>query len=505
MGKKSNGLKIKYTPKRNLFVNPNNALPISGTIYRVYTRHDNKSLIDITEGDVNTVLKKMVNLLNERKYNNRELQKAWNNNRKDFEAEDLQHYFSNENPQILLNNWKKFYGGAQGKHLYNNDIYKDFAYVDGFDPNSIQRNKVNNEMNTDFIDNDVNKLGNESNNQFVVHAAEESLELIKKENKDLLEENEYYSRYVSELLRINSNYKDQINSLNHNLIQLTNYNLDHYHNLTEVNDELLKHLDNKPLQVLQLLSSMLNIVSAECFKQFDTIKSSIPDMKSINTDQIQINNDDKNNSQQKQLEKSKNMDIDNNDIENNTLDKAQNLDKQQNILAEKLDEIQNIADTSMTYDEIVHNEKMKLINNSVSDSSKTKRLLLAKSEDDFEFYQGKEDLATWLNTSLIWLKSHNATQFANELKYEVNNIMNHKKMSKAVRYSIEYIKGNDYRQIAKNNNDNVNNVMRSMDQLQATHPALYLAFGFKKERAGKPKRVMTNLLQRGVTDTPLTF
>ena len=162
----------------------------------------------------------------------------------------------------------------------------------------------------------------------------------------------------------------------------------------------------------------------------------------------------------------------------------------------------------LSYQEMMKNKKMKLIDGSSQNQlsqSKTQIRLLSKSKDGFEFYQGNEDLVTWLNTSLIWLKSHNAIQFANELKYEVNNIMSRKKMSKAVRYSIDYIKGNDYRQIAENSNDSVDNVMRSMDQLQATHPALYLAFGFKKDRAGKPKRVMTNLLQRGVTDTPLTF
>lgn len=223
-------LRIKYTSKH--FTNASKK--ILGTIFRIFNKYDNKSYLDAAATPIVTIKEIIDNLINNT-YVNVEMQKAWKLRPFCFEAEDLQCYYSLDEVPYLLQNWQNCFGGLNNQLIYNNKELTE------------KINMVERKENTNIINIDMNTL---------------------------LDENKNYAYYTSQLLRMNNRLKDQINLLNQNLIKMQKYDLnvnDKNINdqLSKINDIVLKHVEEYPIQVLQMLTSLLSITSAECNKQFN--------------------------------------------------------------------------------------------------------------------------------------------------------------------------------------------------------------------------------------------
>ena len=223
-------LRIKYTSKH--FTNVSKK--ILGTIFRIFNKYDNKSYLDAAATPIVTIKEIIDNLINNT-YVNVEMQKAWKLRPFCFEAEDLQCYYSLDEVPYLLQNWQNCFGGLNNQLIYNNEELME------------KINMVEKKENTNIINIDMNTL---------------------------LDENKNYAYYTSQLLRMNNRLKDQINLLNQNLIKMQKYDLnvnDKNINdqLSKINDIVLKHVEEYPIQVLQMLTSLLSITSAECNKQFN--------------------------------------------------------------------------------------------------------------------------------------------------------------------------------------------------------------------------------------------
>ena len=564
-----NVLNIKYNEK-----NDNNQLAI-GKIFRIFNKNNGKSYINSTDNNMFTVYS-IIKELDLGLFNNKEMQFDWNSNKLEFEAEDLQLYYTRSELSILIINWKKFFGGENYNLLYHTNNFNENEYKD--------------------ID-------------------------------AILEENKHYTYYISQLLKINHSLKEQVKVLNQNYLQLQSYDMQLKNNLSMINTTITEKINQSPIQILQMLTSLLTITSAECNKQFNTlsilnknindekIEINLSDTKQIDNNIIQINNEEINNrivknnypikKKNNYAEKNNNLiEEDNNlkiyydkinaaiqmiqqyipnlkqaikNIKNNqyinihTKDKVYNelINIQQlfsrtteqisickntvnelnnplqfsNFINKITKQLQNLRNDFTTVKNNILNrikqiefqlskkidtknlsteELMKLKlqksidinienNNSKKDNIKEENNNIKDSENNieeeknnnFKFFNGVQSIKDWLEEAYKWLVNNDYEQFAKELQYEVNKFMINHSPKKALTYLIEYIKGNDYDVLSKQFGVDKTIIIRNIDSLQTTHPAIYLACGYKsKTNAGKEKRVLASLKSRGITKIP---
>ena len=450
--KNNNDLKIYYNPKNkfNTYLANAKAICPIGTIYRIYNKRTGKSLINASE-DVKNDIKNIVNKLEHGIFYIKEIQEIWNKDHYQFAAEDLQHYYNENQIQLLLNIWKIYFGGKDFELLYNID-------------NNEQSEIIN----------------------------------IQNDNKKLMEENQYYATYSTKLLNENKKLQDQVNILNTNLLQLQSYDLKIYNNLTEINNAILKHIIDAPIQVLQMLTSLLAINTAEINKQ-----NNISQTDNI-INKIQL---------QEQINVIQDNDINNNEIfnENNFSDK-ENINKIQADIVQDTpvkEKIDNMNCESINMDEDISSEK--LIQSKLKTTPKrvynrrVKKVLKIQTDDGFMFFNGNQSLDEWCEYAFNWLKKDHIN-FANELKQEIAKSISRNKVSKALQILIDYVSGKSYDELATKFNLTRELIIRYIDSLQNTAPAIYLGFGCgRKNSLGKDKRVITVLNNKNITDVPLSF
>ena len=85
--------------------------------------------------------------------------------------------------------------------------------------------------------------------------------------------------------------------------------------------------------------------------------------------------------------------------------------------------------------------------------------------------------------------------------------MLNKSLSKALLILKEFALGKTYEELMTQFNiTEKTNVLRNIDSVQNSAPAIYLSFGCgSKTASGNVKRVIANLIKKGITDTPSNF
>ena len=574
----------------------NNAV---GKIFRIYNKNNNKSYINYTNNNLFTI-SNIINELKAKKFYITDMQNDWNNNIANFFAEDLQLYYSINEISILMINWQNYFGGTNKELLYNIEEFKNHKNID-----------------------------------------------------ELLDENKYYIYYTTQLLKVNKNLQEQLNILNQNYINLQNYNINIKNDLTSINTLIAQQIKDSPIQILQMLTSLLTITSAECNIQFN--KSIINSLSTNTTSTNNMINNENNSSQQKIIIANNNS-LTNENIINESISNENKFISNENENNHKKMYNKNqslvIQDTKITYNKInaaiqliqqyipilkrlikvlrsnqfvninskdkvlndindiqnlfnrinaqiiIYKENIILLNNSsqfvnimnkinkqlqnfkndfnglknniynrikqieLKNNSKINtdnlsieeliKLKLQKSDNNiktkventinnksnnnietkveniidnksnnnnnntnddinnekndfklFPLFDGKKPIAAWLRIAYQWLINNNYINFAQELQHEVNKSLINKSPTKALNYALTYNKGINYNDIAKLFNISKIKVMQSIDSLQATHPAIYLALGYKsKNSQGKNKRVIKTLHNLNITNIP---
>ena len=586
----------------------NNAM---GKIFRIYNKSNNKSYINYTNNNLFTI-SNIINELKNNKFIISAMQNDWNKSIANFYAEDLQLYYSINELPILMLNWQKYFGGKNNSLLYNIEEFKNYKNVD-----------------------------------------------------EVLDENKYYIYYTTELLNVNKSLQEQLNILNQNYINLQTYNNNIKDDLTSINTVITQQIKNSPIQILQMLTSLLTIASAECNIQFSNNKiSQISKTPQINktfqvnnlsnnnssnnslendiyipSPQIFVTNSNETNSQNKQsINTSKNNTNKNSTntskekINTNTTDK-ENISKNtsskektnigtdtigtdtktcfnkinaaiqiiqqyipnlkrlikalrsnQFVKPNNKDKIQvDMNDIQQLFNRInaqliIYKENIVLLNNTsqwnnvinkinkqlqsfkndfnglksninnrikqmeLKNNSRINtdnlsmdelmKLKLQKSNENnnennnntvtivnktslksieneasnlklFPLFDNKKSIRDWLRIAYQWLIDNNYINFAQELQFEVNKSLINKSPTKALNCALAYNKGLNYNDIAKQFNTVKDRVIRNIDSLQNTHPAIYLALGYKsKNSQGKNKRVIRTLHNLNITNIP---
>lgn len=481
----NNELKIYYNAKvkySTYIANTNIVFPL-GTIYRIYNKRTGKSLINVSEDPKNDI-KDIINKLDHGIFYIKEIQDIWKKDYYQFAAEDLQHYYNNNQIPILLNIWKIYFGGKDFELLYN----------------------IDNTENINLLD-------------------------IQEDNKKLSEENQYYATYLNKLLNENKKLQEQVNILNTNLLQLQSYDYKVYNNLSELNNAILKHITDSPIQVLQMLTSLLTINTAEINKQSNVLIINNKLLKNHNIQQNQdniqqINNKKSENKSIESFQENLNEEINNNNdnkkdinnIENNNdIDKISNhVDKLLSEIKDNdnienvidMDKNDNIDEQNDTKEELTSEEliqaKLKVAPKKIT-KRRTSKKIKTQTDDGFIFFNGQQPLNEWCDYAFNWLKKEHIN-FANELKREIIKSTTKNKVSKALQILIDYVSGKSYDELSTKFNLSRDLLIRYIDSLQNTAPAIYLSFGCgRKNSAGKDKRVVNVLNNKNIIDIPVTF
>ena len=546
---------------------PYNQMPLNtqaiGKIFRIYNKNNNKSYINYTNNNIFT-LSNIINKLKTKQFDIELMQNDWNTQYSDFFAEDLQLYYTNGEIPVLMINWQKYFGGNNYELLYNIEEFNDYKDLD-----------------------------------------------------TILDENKYYLYYTTQLLNINKDLQEQLKILNQNYVNLQTYNDQTKNDLISINALITNQIKNSPIQILQMLTSLLTITSAECNIQFNKLNLCKPNNIQINSapiktdnnllpqnnNNIQVNNiTDKIVNSSKNEEKKTLSDNNNTQVYYNKVNAAiqilqqyipnlkrliKTLRNNQYITAnnkEKMkNEIENIQqlfnrinaqlliykenalqlNNPLQFNNIINkinkqvqsfkndfNTLKNNINNRIKqveakiNSSKIKtdnlnmnelmELKLQKSNDTsqhtntntntntdiqvisssiatdnennlrlFPLFNGKYEIKTWISIAYQWLINNQFIDFAQELKSEVYKSLINKNPTKALTYAIASIKGLSYDDIAKQFNTTKIMVMRNIDSLQNTHPAIYLALGYRsKTSQGKNKRVINSLKAKKIINIP---
>lgn len=467
-----------YFPTRSLTHSSTSSLMPIGIIYRIFHKPSGKSLINASENVVESI-NNIITKLDKGTFYISEMQKLWNKNYQLFEAEDLQPYYSIDSTKYLINTWKIYFGGKDFNNLFN-------------------------------IDNNISVQNEDINAQLIA------------ENKRLTDDNQYYAKYTQTLLDTNDKLLEQINILNTNLVQLQSYNYNSFNNLNQINTELLKNISSTPLEILSILTSLLSITSAELTNKFNAANIKPIDSNHLSS-YISIQNENKKANIDKQNETiSTNVATNIIDLNNTTQIHNETNNQISNEINNKVynetnNQINNETQTSaqvktnITKPEKLVTIELKKTSTELQDTKPTKhtrhpRSLLKTTNDGFIFYDGSTHIDVWLKEALDWLQQNNAPAFATELKKEITKLFSKKKVSKALQVLKAFASGKSYLELEEQFKLNRVAIMRLLDSVQTSAPAIYLAFGGRQYNStGRPKRVVNQLLAKNIKDIPASF